>query len=482
MRICQVSAELAPFAKTGGLGDVVAALTRWLGRAGHDVRTFLPLYSSADFSAGPLHPVDFLQGIEIRFGPHRYTASISTTRLPGSEHWIYLVDCPALYRRPRIYTPGADEHRRFALLCRAALESCQRMGWAPEIVHAHDWHAALLPLYLRTVYAWDRLFAATRTVLTLHNVGYQGVFPAAVAGELGFGEVAHLLHQEDVAAGRVNFLKTGVLYAGALTTVSVTHAEEIRTPEYGFGLDGLLRARGDSLVGIVNGIDDEEWDPANDPLIPHPYDAGDLAGKAKNTQALLESLGLEYREGAPVLGVVSRLTYQKGFDLAFEPLPEALAARDLRLVVLGTGESRYERFFAGLARRFPGKARHVAAYSNELAHRIEAGADIFLMPSRYEPCGLNQMYSQRYGTPPVVRRTGGLADTVSHWNPATGEGTGFVFQHADAQGFRWALGQALAAFADRDGWRKLVRNGMAQDFSWRRQIGRYEELYQQLLS
>jgi starch synthase len=480
VRICQVSAELAPFAKTGGLGDVVSALTRWLGRAGHDVRTFVPRYSSADLGAGPVHPVDFLQGIEIAFGPHRYRFSVSTTRLPGSEQWVYLVDCPALYHRPRIYTSDDDEHRRFALLTRAALESCQRMGWAPEIAHAHDWHAALLPLYLRTAYSWDRLFGTTRTVLTLHNVGYQGVFSAAVLGELGFGEVSHLLHQEDLAAGRLNFLKAGILYADALTTVSVTHAEEIRTPQYGFGLDDLLRRAGDKLVGIVNGIDDEEWDPANDPLIPHPYDARDLSGKVKNTRALLESLGLEYRHGTAVLGVVSRLTYQKGFDLAFDALPEALAARDLRLVALGTGESRYERFFAALAHRFPDKARHVAAYSNELAHRIEAGADIFLMPSRYEPCGLNQMYSLRYGTPPVVRRTGGLADTVSQWNPSTGEGTGFIFEHVDARGFRWALGQALAAFADRKGWQKLMRNGMAQDFSWRRQIGRYVELYERL--
>lgn len=480
MRICQVASELTPFAKTGGLGDVVAALTRWLGRAGHDVRAFLPRYSTLALGDAPVYPVDFLQGIEIAFGAHRYAASVSTTRLPGSGEWIYLVDCPALYDRRGIYTSGPDEHRRFAMLSRVAIESCQRMGWAPDVVHVHDWHAALLPLYLRSVYSWDRLFAGTRTVLTLHNVGYQGVFPAAVAGELGFGDFLPLLHQDHLAAGRLNFMETGILWADALTTVSITHAREIQTPELGFGLDGLLRQRADRLAGIVNGIDSEEWDPATDPLIPANYDAEDLAGKAECKRALLESLGLAYDERAPVLGVVSRLTYQKGFDLAFEPLVEALSARDLRLVALGTGESRYELAFNALQRRFPNKARHVGAYSNELAHKIEAGADIFLMPSRYEPCGLNQMYSLRYGTPPIVHETGGLADTVEPWNPAKGEGTGFVFEHPDVPGFRWALGRALAAFEDRDGWLRLMKNGMSRDFSWDRQIGRYVELYRRL--
>jgi len=480
MRVCLVASELAPMAKTGGLGDVAAALTRDLTRRGHDVRTFVPRYASLDTGDEPVHAIDFAHDVGIGFGDHGYRWSLATTRLPGAGPWVYLVDCPALYHRPGLYGDGWDEPLRFALLCRAALESCQRMGWAPDIVHANDWHTALLPLYLRSTYSWDSLFAATRTVLTIHNIAYQGVFSAAVAGDLGLGDSVQLLHQQELASGRINFLRTGILYADAMTTVSRTHAREIQTPEYGFGLDPLLRARSGALVGIVNGVDYDDWSPESDPLLPYPYSADDLAGKRRNQEHLLSGLGLDPRPGVPLLGVVSRLTYQKGFDLAFGALPEALAAGAVQLVALGTGEHRYEEFFTRLQQAFPDRVRFVRAYSNQLAHLIEAGADVFLMPSRYEPCGLNQMYSLRYGTPPVVRHTGGLADTVEPWDPQTGEGTGFVFEHADGQGFRWALGQAVEAFADRDGWQRLMRNGMARDFSWQRQGALYEELYRRL--
>lgn len=481
-RICQIAAETTPFAKTGGLGDVVAGLSRALAHGGHDVRVFLPFYqriARLDFS---FVWVDFLRDFEIALGARRFQVSVLTTRLPASGVDVYFVHCPALYHHESIYSGDWDEYLRFALLTRAAIESCQRMGWAPQIVHVHDWHAALAPIYLKTIYAWDRLFAGTRTVLTLHNLGYQGAFGAQVLGDLGLDGHSHLLHQEDLAAGRISFLKTGLLYADLLTTVSRTYAREIQTPEYGFGLDPLLRARADSLVGIVNGVDYGEWNPAEDPHLPHRYSAGDLSGKARMKQALLEKIGLPHRVEAPVLGIVTRLTAQKGLDLLFDTLPEFLYHRDLRFVALGSGEERYESFLSWLQVSFPGKAWYFRGHSEELAHWIEAGADVFLMPSRYEPCGLNQMYSLRYGTPPVVRRTGGLADTVEPWNPVARQGTGFLFDHFTPEGLRWGIDAALRAFRDADSWRQLIANGMAKDFSWGRQVGAYEAAFRKLLS
>jgi starch synthase len=480
LRVCQIAAEVTPFAKTGGLGDVVAGLSRALGAAGQDVRVFLPFYASVARQTHAFVQVDFLRDLEMTFGARRFTYSVLTTKLPSSGVDVYFVHCPTLYHHDGIYSGEWDEYLRFALLTRAALEACQRMGWAPDVVHVHDWHTALAPLYLRTAYAWDRLFARTKTALTLHNLGYQGVFGAQVADELGFGADLSLLHQEDLAAGRFGFLRTGLLYADVLTSVSRTYAREIQTPEHGFGLDAMLRARADHLVGIVNGVDYDTWDPASDPHLPHHYSAADLAGKERMKRALLEKVGLPRAERAPVVGIVSRLTAQKGFDLLLDSLPEFLYHRDLRVVALGSGEERYESFLSWLQISFPGKAWYFRGYNEPLAHWIEAGADLFLMPSRYEPCGLNQMYSLRYGTPPVVRRTGGLADTVQPWNPVSGEGTGFSFDHFTPEGFRWALDTALRAWADRDGWTKLMRNGMAQDFSWGKQVKEYEALYQRL--
>jgi starch synthase len=482
LRVCQTAAELTPFAKTGGLGDVVAGLSRALAANGHDVRVFLPFYARIARQQLPLFQVDYLRDLEMTLGGRRFRFSVLTTKLPASGVDVYFVHCPALFHHDSIYSGDWDEHLRFALLTRATFECCQRMAWAPQILHAHDWHTALAPIYLRTLYDWDRLFAATRSVLTLHNLGYQGVFGAHVLDELGLAPHAGLLHQQDLHARKVSFLKTGLLYADVLTTVSRTYAREIQTPEQGFGLDELLRARADHVVGIVNGVDYGEWSPETDPHLPHRYSADDLAGKERMKRALLERTGLPYAEQAPVVGVVSRLTAQKGFDLLFDTLPELLSSRDLRFVALGSGEERYEGFLAWLQGAFPGKAWYFRGYNEPLAHWIEAGADVFLMPSRYEPCGLNQMYSLRYGTPPVVRRTGGLADTVEPWNPVARRGTGFLFEHFTPEGLRWALSSALGAWGDRDAWRALVRNGMARDFSWTRQVVPYEELYRRLVA
>ncbi len=479
--ICFAASEVAPFAKTGGLADVAGALPVHLEAQGHDVRVFMPFHAQVDTEARHFVKVDFLRDLTMHLGSHTFTWSVSVAHPPGSDVGVYFVDCPELFHRSKIYTGEREEHLRFALFCRAVVECCQRMGWSPDVFHLNDWHTALVPLYLRTLYGWDRLFHRTKTVLTIHNIAFQGIFPADTIGNLGLSDHRHLLYQEDLAAGAVNLLKTGILYADAITTVSPTYAREIQTPAYGEGLDPLLRERSGSVVGIVNGVDYGVWSPETDPLIPHRYGVDDVAeGKARNQEHLLTAVGLSHDESAPALGIVSRMTAQKGFDLVFEPLAQALAHLDLRLVVLGTGETRYVERFAGLQRSFPQKVCYYRGYSEELAHLIEAGCDVFLMPSRFEPCGLNQMYSLRYGTVPIVRRTGGLADTVELWDPDTGEGTGFVFDHFDVQGFAWALKAALVTYRDRAAWERLRRNGMAKDFSWQRQGAEYEKLYRTL--
>lgn len=482
MKICFVASEIAPFAKTGGLADVAGALPIHLAKQGHDVRLFMPLYSKIDSSEYAMTPVEFLRDIRISLGEHHFSFSVFVTKLPGSEVDVYLINCPPLYHRPGIYTGEWDEHLRFALLCRATIESCQRMGWGPDIFHCNDWHTALIPLYLRTIYQWDRLFAGCKTVLTIHNIAYQGLFPDEVIPNLGLDAHRKLLFQQDLEAGAVGFLKTGVLYADVVTTVSRTYAREIQTEAFGNGLEGLLSQRSRTVVGIVNGVDYELWNPASDPHLPHHYSIDDVVeGKRANRQYLLSQMGLPDDPKAPVLGIVSRLTAQKGFDLMFEALPEALRYLNLRLVVLGTGEGRYEDHFQWLQQTFPQKVCYYRGYNERLAHLIEAGADIFLMPSRFEPCGLNQMYSLKYGTVPIVRKTGGLADTVQQFNRSTGEGTGFVFEHFDATGFAWALKMALSTFQDSEAWARLRRNGMEQDFSWQRQGAKYEALYAQLV-
>lgn len=480
MRVCLVSSEVAPFAKTGGLGDVAAALARYLKKHGHDARLFLPLYGSVKPSGQAFVPVSFLQDVPLALGSRRYTYSVFTAPLPGTDCWVYFVACPPLYGREGIYSNQGDEHLRFAFLSRAALESCQRMGFAPHVVHCNDWHAAMIPLWLKTQYQWDRLFAETKTVLTIHNLGYQGGFPAEVIPDLGLAGRESWLHQADLRRGRVSFMVTGILYADAITAVSRTYAREIQTPEHGFGLDPLLRARADHVFGIVNGVDVDIWSPEIDAHLPARYSAADLSGKAVCRARLLADSGLAPDPKGPVLGVVSRLTAQKGFDLFPEVMPRVLAENDVRLVVLGSGSDEIAGMFRGFERAFPGKVRFQQGYDEPQAHRIEAGADVFLMPSRFEPCGLNQMYSLRYGTVPVVRRTGGLADTVVQWDPDTGRGTGVLFDHYNAAGFRWAVETALRLFRDRAAWRSMQVQGMSEDFSWDRRIEEYVALYGRL--
>jgi starch synthase len=481
MRICFVASEVAPLAKTGGLADVAGALPRHLHDQGHDIRVVMPLYSSIGTAALEMLPVEGAQNVALRLGAHLYSYSLFETRLPGSAVPLYLVHCPAVYDRPTIYTIGPDEHLRFLVLQRAALDACQRLKFAPHIVHCNDWHTALLPMLLKTVYAWDALFGATRTVLSIHNIGYQGWFDASTTYDVG-GNVWDLLAPETRAGGGFNWLREGVRNADAVTTVSPTYAMEIATPLGGHGLDGVLRARADGVVGILNGVDYTEWNPTSDRYLKHHYSSQQLSGKARTKAAFLDWLNLNADPTAPLLGMVTRLTPQKGIDLLFDVLPGIIAARDLSCVVLGSGEERYERFFTTLQQRFADRVVFHRGYNDELAHLIEAASDMFLMPSLYEPCGLNQMYSLKYGTVPIVRRTGGLADSVQQWNPATRQGTGVVFNDYDPPAVRWALHAALDLFKDRDGWLQMMRNGMAQDFSWDSQSREYVKLYQRLTS
>ena len=356
------------------------------------------------------------------------------------------------------------------------------MRFAPDIFHCHDWHTALIPLYLRTIYSWDKLFATTRSVMTIHNIGYQGVFDADIIGDLNLGNDEHQLHQDDFAQGKINFLKTGLLFAHLITTVSPTYAHEIQGAEYGMGLDDILRTRSDVLIGLLNGVDYDEWNPETDTLIPQTYSSDDLSGKAVCKQELMRELGLAGGADQPLIGVVSRLASQKGIDLMQRVLPALLAQRNFSLAVLGSGETRHELFFQSLQRAARGRVNFYHGYNNRLAHWIEAGSDMFLMPSVYEPCGLNQMYSLRYGTIPVVRETGGLADSVQPINRAAATGTGVLFRDYDEAGLAWAINRALDLFEDQALWQKIVRNGMAMDFSWHHQGDEYVKIFRRLMS
>lgn len=476
-----LSSEVAPFAKTGGLGDVSAALPRTLHRHGHDVRVFMPLYSRIDSKKTQFRRVESLRDLAISFGGRSFRVSIFAATLPGSTLEIYFVHCPELYSRPSIYSHDGDEHLRFLVLCYAALECAQRMRFAPDVIHCNDWQTAMVPLLLKTRFSWDQqIFGRTKTLLTIHNLNYQGMFPSSVLGETGLYDSQHLLHQDQLRDGRINFLLHGILYANAITTVSPTYASEIRGPEFGVGLDGALRSRGNAVVGILNGVDYEEWSPEADKLIPARYSPTDLAAKEVCKQALLKRASLPSLPDVPLVGLVSRLAGQKGFDLFPGALPRLLQQHRFQLIVTGSGERHFERMFRQLALQFPQQVRFNNAFDNEMAHWIEAGSDFFLMPSRYEPCGLNQMYSLKYGTVPIVRKTGGLADTVKLWNPRGGTGTGIVFETYDSFGLYWAISEALKVYKDRPAYRRLQQNGMAQDFSWDHQVEKYEQLYAQL--
>jgi len=473
-----IASEARPFAKTGGLADVLGALPPALARLGWDATVVLPKYRGV--SAGAL-----VATVPVSVGGYTRDARFFESPLPDGARAV-LVECPDLYDRDALYGPlnidYPDNARRFAFLVRAALELAARRGTAPSIVHAHDWQAALAPVYLKTLYASHPVLGGTPSVCTIHNLAYQGVFEADWLPRLDLGWDLFAIEWLEYW-GRVSFLKGGINHAEIITTVSRRYAEEIQTPELGFGFDGILRRRRDDLVGILNGIDTGEWDPAHDRFLPRPFDADDLTGKSAAKAEVLTRYGLPADADTlkrPLVGMVSRMVDQKGFDLV-AALAGDLHRLDASFIVLGTGEARYQSLWTALAARHPDRIGAHIGFDEGLAHLVEAGADIFLMPSRFEPCGLNQMYSMRYGTVPVVHAVGGLVDTVVDYVPRRSKSTGFVFREYTPAALLEALTRALILFGDVRKWRAVQRAGMRQDFSWDHSAQEYVRIYERAL-
>ena len=477
LKILFVTPEVEPFVKIGGLADMVGALPKDLARLGHDVRVVCPAYGSVRRDAGWQPLVEPL-GVEV--GAVTQWARTWQTVLPGSAVPAYFLENHDHFARPEVYTGpwGAheDNDMRFAFLCRGALALCEQLGWIPDVIHGHDWTTGLLPLMLNTTMRHSPL-GRTATVFTIHNLEHQGWSPARVVdfARLPWGEINRDALESN---GMVNLMKAGLCHATKISTVSPTYANEIRTPDGGFGLDGVLRFRAGDLVGILNGIDDASWDPAHDPALPEHYSATHLAGKAACKTALQERFGLEPNPGMPVFGVVSRLAAQKGLDLLAEALPAIMDRMRVQLVLLGNGDSRLENTFRWAADTYRGRCGVHIGFDGSLARLIQAGSDFFVMPSRSEPCGLTQMYAMRYGTLPVVRATGGLVDTVQNFVEGQPVGTGFVFNDATTDALRDTIGWACATWYDRPGeMMGLIQRAMAQDFSWRSSAAHYGDLY-----
>jgi starch synthase len=474
MKVLFLSSEVHPFSKTGGLADVAGALPAALAALGHDVKVVTPRY--LDVKDARLQPTG--HALRLRFPFGELGGPLLSVRL-SERHEVLFLDCPPLYGRPGLCGDAggefADNARRFAYLCAGALQAAQRVGFAPDIVHLNDWQTGLAAVALQTGFRQASLGRA-RTVFTVHNLAYQGHFPKRVMDELGLPWELFRAEGGLEFYDGVNLLKWGVVFSDALTTVSPTYAREIQTPEQGYGLDGLLRERAGSLPGIVNGIDVEEWDPRKDPHLPAHFGPGDLSGKAACKRELLRRFGLP-QNGAerPLFATITRLAHQKGVDLLLAVLPELLAS-GLRFVALGSGDPRYEAALRELAEAYPRQVGVFLGFDVGLSHLVEAGADFFLMPSRYEPCGLNQMYSQAYGTVPLVRATGGLADTVE----GGPEGTGVRFGPFEPAALRAAVDEALALWADPPRLQRFRERGMARDFSWAASARQYEALYQAL--
>lgn len=476
MRVLFVSSEVAPFSKTGGLADVSGALPAAVGRLGLEVRVMTPFYRCVRDGSWPVAPAGEV-AVELAGVPQ--PVRVLEGALPGGPP-TWFVDHPHSFDRPGLYGEGGrdypDNLERFALFCRATLEWVRASSWVPDVVHCNDWQAALVPVYLRV--SGEPLWSGVASLLTVHNLAYQGLFPADRYPLLGLPPELYSPRYLEFW-GQVNLLKGGLVFADVLNTVSETYAREIQTPELGCGLDGVLRERAGDLYGILNGVDYSVWDPRNDPYLPARYGPADLSGKATCKAALQREVGLHQVADVPLFGMVSRLVEQKGVDL-LAACVDRFPASGAQLVVLGTGDPRHEARLRDAGGRYPGWVAVRIGFDERLAHWIEAGCDAFLMPSRYEPSGLNQLYSLRYGTVPVVRRTGGLADSVVDATPeavARGEATGFVFDEYTPEAFWAAVERALAAYRDRDLWDRLVRAGMAQDFSWDRAARRYVDLY-----
>lgn len=485
MRIAHLSAEVYPFARTGGLGDVVGALPAAQAELGHDVSVWMPLYRQVRDEAARRRVALEQAGEPFRvdLGFETHDVGLLRSALPRSRVPVFFIDASRFFDRPFLYSkdPGGrdDGLYRYAVFVRAALEAMKRLHRVPDLFHAHDWHAALVPMALTWDRPGDRQFAHSASVFTIHNLAFQGVYDRNDFIDLGLPrQVLPALIWHD----RLNLVKGAALAADVVTAVSPTFAREMTTPEGGFGLDAVFRFRGESLVGIVNGVDRALWNPAVDSRIPRPYGAAELAGKAESRRALLHLAGMELTDPGFVIGAVGRLTEQKGYDLAFSALGE-LVCDGIRFMFLGAGDPHLESAVRAAAARAPGRVFGYVGFDDTLAHLVLAGSDAFLMPSRFEPCGLSQLYALADGTLPIVRRVGGLVDTVVPYDGTNAErATGFGFDAATPEALRDAVRWAHRCFADRVLWERLVRNGMAQDFSWERSARTYLDLYARKLS
>ncbi|MBT3391508.1 MAG: glycogen synthase GlgA [Chloroflexi bacterium] len=483
LNIMMAASECVPYAKSGGLADVVGALPAALKALGHNVIVVMPKYRSIDADKFNLEP--YLAPMGVWMGDSEEWCGVQRTVAVGDVP-VYFIEADKYFDRDGLYNDAAnndylDNPRRFGFLSQAALQLCKDIGFKPDIVHAHDWQTALMPAYLKIWHWDDRMLGGAASMLTIHNIGYQGVADAAHYDYLGL-QWGNFTADKFEDHGRVNFLKGGVQYADMVNTVSPKYAWETRTPEMAYGLAPYLNDKGDHYIGILNGVDYDDWNPAVDRLIPAQFTPQDLSGKKESKRALQARFLLEEDDTIPVMGVVSRLADQKGLDLLAEAIDNILANMSVQLVLLGSGDKALEQFFSDLPKRFPGRAGSYIGYNNEVAHWIEAGSDMFLMPSRYEPCGLNQIYSLKYGTLPVVRATGGLEDTVEQYDENTGTGTGFKFSEASAHAVYYSVGWAVSTYYDRrEHWDAMVQQAMQQRFSWEDSARAYEKAYRQAI-
>ena len=483
MKVAFLSSEVFPFAKTGGLADVTGSLPKALAKLGCDIKIFMPKYGSIDEKK---YQLKFIESVSV---PVPVADNIKTTflhkaTLPGSEVEINFIDCPYYFSRGAIYTNDTDEDERFILFNRAVIEIIRLLDWSPDIIHCNDWQTGLIPFYIKNNFSREIKLKGIKSVFTIHNIGYQGVFPS---GSFYKAEIDResVKNADPKPSDKFSFMKIGLLFSDAINTVSETYSNEIMTPEYGAGMETILKQKKGSLHGILNGIDYSEWNPLTDENIPFHFNIKSTEGKKRNKKYLLEQFNLKYEDNVPLIGIVSRMVKQKGFDIFAEAVNN-LMKMDARWVVLGSGEDQYEDLFRSLSHSYPDKVANYIGYNNELAHLIEAGADIFLMPSHYEPCGLNQLYSLRYGTVPVVRKTGGLADTVKDWNASKNskreQGTGFSFDSYSAKALSATLKRAINIYYNKKVWQKIQRNGMQKDFSWENSGKEYIKLYKQAIN
>jgi starch synthase len=486
MKVVVVASEAVPFAKTGGLADVAGALPRALARLGHEATLILPLYRKAAQAGIPLEDTGHV--VRVPVGSRQVEGRIIAASLPGTTSKAFLIDHPGYFDRDELYGRNGsdfpDNCERFAFFGRAVIEAIRVLGLRPDVIHGNDWQCGLIPVYLRESYKGVPEVAGAGTLLTVHNLAYQGVFWHYDLPLIDLDWRLFNFHQLEFH-GKLNFLKAGLVFSDLLNTVSPTYAKEIQTPEFGCGLDALLRSRAADLRGIVNGIDTTIWNPATDSLLAQKYDSTTMeVGKAACKAQLQRRLGLPERPETPLFAQIGRLDPQKGWDLLASAADDLLA-EDVQMVVLGEGQPRYHELLDRLSNRYPGKLRATLEFLPPLAHHIEAGADAFLMPSLYEPCGLNQLYSLAYGTVPIVHATGGLADTVRDTTPSTlkaATATGFSFRNPTAESFRQAILRALTLWPDRTAWKGLARTGMRQDWSWDQSARAYASLYEDVIA